>query len=351
MVEVYDRQDRFLGAGYINPNSLIAVRLLTREKERIDSDFFRRRILAAIEYRRRFALDFDSCRLIYSEGDYIPGLIADKYGDCLAVQFLTLGIEKHKDLILNLLDEILSPSAIILRNDSRSRILEGLGLEKRIVKGSLNILPIIKECGVLIEVDPMSGQKTGFFLDQRENRLALSRMCSGGKGLDLFCYTGAWGLQLAVKGMQVFFVDDSETALMQAKKNSALNRIESNCVFVKTEAFDFLKKEVESGNSYEIVVIDPPAFVKSRSKIKEALKGYRDLNSMAMRLVRKGGILATSSCSYHIERTTFLEMLRNAARDCKKSARLLEYRSQSRDHPVLLPVPETEYLKCAFIEL
>jgi 23S rRNA (cytosine1962-C5)-methyltransferase len=351
LVEVYDNKNKFIGIGYINPHSLISVRILTREREKINHDFFRKRIVNAINYRKRFLPESNSFRVIYSEGDFLPGLIVDKYADCLAIQFSTLGMEMMKDMGISVLDEILSPSVIVIRNDSQSRILEGLPLEKKVVKGSLDSLPIINEGEILIEVDPMTGQKTGFFLDQRENRIALGGYIKEGRGLDLFCYSGAWGLQLAKNGAFVTCIDDSETALSNAKRNFQLNRLEDRCDFVKDDVFKFMKREMESGSLYDFIVLDPPAFVKSRAKVKEALKGYREINAMAMRLIKKGGMLATSSCSYHIEKAMFLDMLRDSARDAGRNPRLMEYRSQGRDHPILLSVPETEYLKCAFLEL
>ncbi|MEW6738927.1 MAG: class I SAM-dependent rRNA methyltransferase [Nitrospirota bacterium] len=351
LVEVYDNKNKFIGIGYINPHSLISIRLLTREREKINHDFFRKRIVNAINYRKRFLPESNSFRVIYSEGDFLPGLIVDKYADCLAIQFSTLGMEMMKDMVISVLDEILSPSVIVLRNDSQSRILEGLPLEKKAVKGSLDSLPIINEGEILIEVNPMTGQKTGFFLDQRENRVALSNYIKEGRGLDLFCYSGAWGLQLAKNGAFVTCVDDSESALLKAKRNFELNRLEDRCDFVKDDVFKFMKREMESGSLYDFIVLDPPAFVKSRAKVKEALKGYREINAMAMRLIKKGGMLATSSCSYHIEKAMFLDMLRDSARDAGRNPRLMAYRSQGRDHPILLSVPETEYLKCAFLEL
>jgi 23S rRNA (cytosine1962-C5)-methyltransferase len=319
--------------------------------ENIDAAFFHRRITNSLNYREKFLSDYKSCRIIYSEGDLLPGLIVDKYADCLVVQFLTLGMNKMADMILNLLDEILSPSVIVLRNDTQSRVLEGLPLEKKIVKGSLDCLPLINEGGITLEVNPLLGQKTGFFLDQRENRTALSRCIKGGRGLDLFCYSGAWALQLAKNGAFVTCVDNSESAILLARKNFQLNNLSSNSNFIKDDVFEFLKREVSFCSEYDFIVLDPPAFVKSRAKIKEALRGYREINAMAMRLVKRGGILATSSCSYHIERAVFLDALRDAARDSDRTVRLLEYRSQGYDHPVLLSVPETEYLKCAFLEV
>ena len=355
LVEVYDNKNTFLGIGYINPHSLIAIRLLTREREDITPDFFRRKIGDAVNYRKRFLPDTSSCRLVFSEGDFLPGLIVDKYEDCLVVQLTTLGMDSLRDMILTVLEEMFSPAIIVLRNDSNSRTLEGLPLEKTIVKGALDTLPVIKDGEVSIEVNPMSGQKTGFFLDQRENRIALKQYIKGGNGLDLFCYSGAWGLHLAGNGANVTFVDDSEAAVSIARRNAGLNAemngLESRCEFIKDNVFDFLKRISAEGGLYDFIVLDPPAFVKSRAKIKEAARAYRDLNSRAMGLIKKGGLLATSSCSYHIDRAVFLEILREAARDAGRDVRLLEYRSQGRDHPVLLTVPETEYLKCAFLEL
>ncbi|MBF0558907.1 MAG: class I SAM-dependent rRNA methyltransferase [Nitrospirae bacterium] len=349
LVEVYDSQDVFLGIGYINPNSLIAVRLLTRKSEEIGADFFRKRIDEALLYRKRFLPDRKSCRLIYSEGDFLPGLIADRYNDCLVVQLLTAGMERQKDLLLGLLDEMLSPDMIVLKNDSSSRTLEGLPLEKMIVKGAGGGLVQISEGGIKGEVDPLSGQKTGFFLDQVENRMAFSRLISGGRGLDLFCYSGAWGLHLARNGARVTFVDSSEAAIRQAKRNAELNSLADTCSFLKADVFNFLEREVASGNLYDFVVLDPPAFVKSKTKLKEGLRGYREINAHAVRIIREGGLLATSSCSHHVDRAAFLDTLHLAAKDAGRNVRVMELRSQGQDHPVLLSMPETEYLKCAFI--
>jgi 23S rRNA (cytosine1962-C5)-methyltransferase len=351
IVELRDRKDTFLGIGYINPHSLIAARILTREREEINGDFFRKRILDAVEYRKRFLKDAESFRVIFSEGDLLPGLIVDKYGDCLTVQLLTAGIEKWEKPIIDVLDAIFSPSLVVLRNDSPARLLEGLIQEKRVVKGALDKLPVIREGSLLFGIDPLSGQKTGFFLDQRENREAFSRLVAGGKGLDLFCYAGAWSLHLAQKGADVKGIDESENAVALARKNAGLNGLSERCVFERADVFAFLKDEISQRNRYDFVVLDPPAFVKSRTKVKEALKAYRVINAHAMGLLKKGGFLATSSCSYHIDREMFIEMLRSAARDAGKQVRLVEMRSQAKDHPVLLSMPETEYLKCAFLEV
>ncbi|MGD0885454.1 MAG: class I SAM-dependent rRNA methyltransferase [Thermodesulfovibrionales bacterium] len=351
LVELRDRNDTFLGIGYINPHSLISVRILTRQREAIDPSFFRKRILDALNYRRRFVKDANSFRVIFSEGDFLPGLIVDKYNDCLSLQFLTAGIEKWADTLIALLEEILSPSVMVLRNDSSARALEGLNREKKVIKGSLEQLPVIREDSLSFEMDPLSGQKTGLFLDQRENRLAFSRLIEKGVGLDLFCYGGAWSMHLAGKGAQVVGVDESDSALALARRNAALNGLSERCTFEKADVFELLRNEKTAGNLYDFIVLDPPAFAKSRTKVKEALRGYREINGNAMGLLKKGGFLATSSCSYHIDRESFMEMLRRAARDAGRQVRLIETRSQAKDHPVVLSMPETEYLKAVFLEV
>ncbi len=351
IVELRDRKDAFMGIGYINPHSLIAVRILTRQRETIDEDFFRRRIFGALRYRERFLKEKETFRVIFSEGDLLPGLIVDKYERCLSVQVLTAGMERLFPTIFPILEEMLSPYVIVLRNDSPSRLLEGLKQEKRILKGDPNEFPVIREGPVAISVDPLSGQKTGFFLDQRENRIAFSELTGEGEGLDLFCYSGAWSMHLARKGARMTGIDQSEGAISQAWKNAELNHLSGSCSFLKADVFGFLKSRVEEERHYDFAVVDPPAFVKSGAKIKEAVKAYREINAGAMRLLKRGGLLATSSCSYHLSKELFIEMLRASAKDAGRQVRVVEMRSQARDHPVLLSMPETEYLKCAFLEV
>lgn len=351
LVELRDKQDSFLGIGYINPHSLIAVRVLTREREEIGPDFFRRRIQACLEYRRRAGVERDSCRVVYSEGDLLPGLIVDRYDTCLSVQILTLGMEQWTETVVGILDELLSPETIVLRNDSPARLLEGLVQEKRVLKGELKRLPRLREDGVVLEVDPLGGQKTGFFLDQRENRIAFGRLLREGRGLDLFCYSGSWSIHMARNGAAVVGIDDSVEAIRLAERNAELNGVAGRCSFRKADVFAFLTGEASSGRTYDFIVLDPPAFVKAKTKVREALRGYREINANALRLVGKGGLLATSSCSHHIGREMFLDMLRSTARDAGKQVRVIEVRSQARDHPVLLSMPETEYLTCLFLEV
>ncbi len=349
IVELRDRKDQFLGIGYINPHSLITIRLLTRRKERINRSFFETRIKDAISFRERILPDMNSCRLIYSESDLLSGLIVDKYSDWLVIQSLTAGMDRFLPQIVEILDDLIKPSTIFLKNDTPLRTLEGLELKTEFIKGTGEHLPVIKEGDISLKVDPVHGQKTGFFLDQRENRLLLSELIKESRGLDLFCYTGAWGLQLAKKGCQVLFIDDSEKALAIAKENAELNGISQRCTFLKTDVFDYLS--AQGKEDLDFIVLDPPAFVKAKAKIEEALRGYRFINSTCMRLLKKGGILATSSCSHHISRELFLELLRQAARGAGRTIRIIEFRSQAKDHPVLLQVPETEYLKCAILQI
>jgi len=342
--------DLFLGRGYINPRSLISVRLLTRGKEEIDREFVRRRVQSAIALRERLLGKRDAFRLIYSEGDYLPGLIVDAYANCLVLQFLTAGMEEFKGIVIEILNEMLNPEIMVLRNESRIRTLEGLPLYKEVIKGDLQKMPVVEENGLLFEIDPYEGQKTGFFLDQRENRTSLKKFVRGGKGLDLFCYLGAWSMHLASTGAEITGVDASERAVTKAQKIAEMNGFRDRAVFLKDDVFSFLEKELESTEKkYDFIVLDPPAFVKSSGKIKEAVKAYRELNEMSMRLIKPGGILATSSCSYHLSREMFTDMLHSAGKNAERGLRLIEMRSQGPDHPVLLSMPETEYLKCAFL--
>lgn len=350
IVRVYERTSNLLGIGYINPHSLISIRLLTNQPEEIDKDFFRKRINCALDYRKRLNLDSDSFRVLYSESDLLPGLIVDIYKDILVLQILTFGMELLKETIIEVIDQIFHPVSIVLRNDSPFRRLEGLPLEKKVIKGDCSDV-VIREGDLFFHVDTLSGQKTGFFLDQRENRLVFSKLTGKGKGLDLFCYSGAWAIHMASSGAQVIGVDESDHAIEMSKRNAEINNLSERCRFIKTNVFDFLNEDIRVGNRYDYIVLDPPAFVKSKEKIKEAIRAYRKINADAMRLLNNNGLLATSSCSHHISREAFLDILRAASKDAGKKFRLIEMRSQAKDHPILLSMPETEYLKCAILEV
>ncbi|HYA88306.1 MAG TPA: class I SAM-dependent rRNA methyltransferase [Nitrospirota bacterium] len=349
LVDVQDFFGRFIGRGYINPHSLIAVRILTRKQEEIDLAFFKDKISAAHDLRKDFGFG-ESYRAVFSEGDGLPGLIVDKYVDTLVVQSSTAGIDRLLDEVVAALKEEYSPSAIVLRNDTGSRALEGLSQEKRVIVGSLAGPVTIEESGIAYRVDVLDGQKTGFFFDQRENRLALKDCARGRRTLDCFCYLGAWSLTAAKFGAsEVIGLDASEKAISQATDNAALNGL--SVKFKIADVFDELRLLEKKGERFGCIVLDPPAFVKSRSKVREALKGYKDINLRAMRLLEPGGSLVTCSCSHHIDQELFREMLIDAAYSAGREARILEMRSQARDHPMLLAAKETQYLKCAILKM
>jgi len=347
IVDVADHAGRFVGRGYINPRSLIAVRLLTRKQEAIDLDFLRRKIAAARALRDSLGFG-ESYRAVFSEGDGLPGLIVDKYGNTLVVQSLTAGIDRLLNDVITALTDEYAPEAIVLRNDTGSRVLEGLAQEKRVVLGAINGPITFEESGISFRVDVLEGQKTGFFFDQRENRLALKDYVRGRRTLDCFCYVGAWSLSAARFGAsEVLGLDSSEKAIALATENAALNGLTAR--FKAADVFDELRSLEKRHERFGCIVLDPPAFVKSRAKVREGLKGYKEINLRAMKLLEPGGILATCSCSHHIDQELFREMLIDAAYSAGRQARVLETRSQARDHPVLLAARETQYLKCAIL--
>jgi len=347
LVDVVDFSGRFVGRGYLNPRTLIAVRLLSRKPETIDTAFFRSRIGAARDLRSRLGLG-DSYRAIFSEGDGIPGLIVDKYADTIVAQSLTAGIERLQDPIIASLLEVYSPTSILLRNDAASREIEGLPLEKRTVHGDPPGVVTIEESGLTYQVDVMEGQKTGFFFDQRENRQALRGLVAGRRALDCFCYVGAWSLSAARFGAaEVTGIDASDKAIALARTNASLNGLHVN--FRTADVFDELRLLEKNNERYGCIILDPPAFVKSRAKVREALKGYKEINLRALRLLDTGGVLASCSCSHHIDHDLFREMIIDAAHSAGRTLRLLEMRSQARDHPMLLAARETQYLKCAIL--
>ncbi len=347
LVDVLDAGGRFVGRGYVNPHSLIAVRILTRKQETIDLAFFRAKIATARSLRAMLGFG-DSFRAIYGEGDGLPGLIVDKYADTLVVQSTTAGIDRLQDMVLAALTDEYKPQAIVLRNDTASRELEGLSLETRVALGSVTDLVTIEESGIKYRVDVLAGQKTGFFFDQRENRLALKDVVKGRRTLDCFCYVGAWSLNAAKFGAsEVTGVDSSQKAIDLATANAEMNGLAAR--FMTADVFDELRRLEKQHERFGCVILDPPAFVKSRAKVREALKGYKEINLRGMKLLEPGGILVTCSCSHHIDQDLFMEMLIDAAHSAGKQARLLEMRSQARDHPMLLAARETQYLKCAIL--
>ena len=341
-----------MGIGYANPHSLIAVRLLTREREETGPAFVRQRVELAKRLRDQLNPGRESCRVFFAESDLLPGLIVDRYGRHLCVQSLTAGVERMLPAILDALVEAYAPEGLILRNDSGLRQLEGLPLEKKLAYGTYDGPVDVEIGGLRFNVDLMEGQKTGFFLDQVDNYAVLDTVSGGADALDLFCHTGAWAMSAVNKGaVSCTGIDSSAKALETAAANARLNGLEDRLSFVREDVFSALKRLGGEGRRYGLIISDPPAFIKSRSKIAEGLKGYRDLNTRVLRLVKPGGWLVSCSCSHHMDRETFLEVLRSAATGADRTVRLAEFRSQSKDHPVLLAAPETEYLKCALLQV
>lgn len=347
IVDVLDFAGKFVGRGYINPHTLIAVRILTRKREEIGSDFFRARITAARAIRTGLGFG-ESFRAVFSEGDGLPGLIVDKYTDTLVIQSLTAGIDRMLNIIIPALKDEYSPKAIVLRNDAASRGLEGLIQEKRVIYGTITGPVTIEESGIRFNVDVLEGQKTGFFLDQRENRQAIKDYVKGKRTLDCFCYIGAWALSAARFGASsVIGLDASEKAIKLASENASMNGLAAQ--FKTTDVFDELRRLEKDRENFGCIILDPPAFVKSKAKVREALKGYKEINLRAMKLLETGGTLVSCSCSHHIDQELFREMLIDAAHAAGRQARLLEMRFQARDHPMLLAARETQYLKCGIL--
>ncbi|HEY5594601.1 MAG TPA: class I SAM-dependent rRNA methyltransferase [Nitrospiria bacterium] len=352
IVEVKNHSGEWVGRGYFNPRSLIAVRLLSRKRVEINEDFFDQKISQAQSLRERWLPGEEACRIVFGEADGLPGLIVDRYGAVLAVQLLTAGMDRFTGPVLQVLIKRFQPAAVVARNDTAGRTLEGLPQEKRLLYGELPPSVVIQKNGLSFEVDVWEGQKTGFFLDQSENYRCLEEWASGARVLDAFCHTGAWGLHAAKYGAKsVLGMDSSERAIHQAQANAERNGLGSVCRFIKEDVFDGLRRLHAAGERFDAVILDPPAFVKSRQKIKEAIRGYKEINRLAMLLLSPAGVLVTCSCSHLVGNEMFREMLVSAAADAKRSFYIADWRTQGRDHPIVLGIPETEYLKCVLLQL
>jgi 23S rRNA (cytosine1962-C5)-methyltransferase len=351
IVDVYDSKNRYLGSGYINPQSKIIVRLMTREHEEINRDFFRKKILQAWEYRKKL-VDTSSCRVIFGEADFLPALIVDKFGDYLSIQTLSLGIEKYKDIIVELLEEILEPKGIYERNDVQIREKEGLEQKKGFIKGPFNTSVEIMENEVKMLVDIENGQKTGYFLDQRENRAALKPFVKDARVLDTFTHTGGFALHAAYYGAsEVTAVDISAHAIEYVKRNAELNGLQDKIKGVVGNVFDVLKEYQVANEQFDVVILDPPAFCKTKAAVEGAYRGYKDINLRGMKILKPGGFLVTCSCSHYMYPGLFMEMLQDAARDAKRMVRQVEFRTQAKDHPVLYGSDESMYLKCVILQV
>ena len=345
VVSVKSARGRMLGCAFYNPQSQIAMRFVTFRDERVDADFFRAKVRRAVAYRRAFA-DLQSCRLIFAESDGLPALIVDSFGGVLSMQCLCLGMEKYRSVIVDALADEMKPLGIYQRDDVPVRELEGLEQQTGLLYGEVPDRVEIMENGVRFLVDVKNGQKTGFFLDQKENRAAIAPFVKGKRVLDCFTHTGSFALHAAHYGAaEVTGVDISDYACQCAAENARLNGL-SNVCFVCANAFDLLKEQSAAGEKYDVVILDPPAFTKTRQATESALRGYKEINLRGMKLLRDGGYLVTCSCSQHVLPPMFQKVVLEAAADTRTQLQQVEFRTQGRDHPILPALPETEYLKC-----
>ena len=349
IVDICDVKGKFYGKAFYSDKSQIALRLVTTSDEIVNREFWLNRLKMAISLREKTVSDTEVCRLINGEGDGIPSVIVDRYKEVLSIQTLCQGSDRIKDLIAEILSKLIDPVSIIERNDGKVRDLEGLPRQISVLKGFDPGEIVCLENGLKFIFHPSSGQKTGAFLDQRENR-ALAGRLSFGAGLDCFCYAGGFALNMAKSCEEVEAIDISESAIELAKKNAQLNGI-TNINFETDSVFDRLKLYDTQKRKFDTIVLDPPAFAKSRAHVEAAVRGYREINLRAMRLLDSGGLLITCSCSQHIDENAFLNILTEAASDARRRVQVIEKRTQGKDHPFLLSMPETYYLKCIFLRI
>ena len=352
IVEVYTNDNKFVGKGYINQKSQIVVRLLTRDRnELINEVFFHNRIKAAWEYRKKIGYT-ENCRLVFGEADFMPALIIDKFNDYFVIQTLSLGMDLWKDAITKALQSIFSPKGIYERNDVPVRELEGLEQKKGFLSEPFDPSIIIKENGLQFYVDIENGQKTGYFLDQQDNRRAIKNIVKGADVLGTFTYTGTFEIHAAHYGAKsVLGIDVSENAVAQATRNAELNGLGSICTFEAANAFDVLKQWAKDSRQYDVVMLDPPAFTKSRENIQKALIGYKEVNLRGIKLIRPGGFLVTSSCTNLVSPEMFVDTINAAAKDAKRRLRQVTFRAQASDHPILWGLENTNYLKFLIMQV
>ncbi len=339
---------RFIGKGYLNHASKILVRIFIRGSEEDGEELYRERIGAAWEYRKSLGYE-NCCRVVFGEADNLPALIVDKYADVLVVQFLSLGVHRRKELVCRVLKELFSPRGIYERSDAAVRAKEGLPLEKGVLYGEVPDEVVVEENGLKMSVDVKNGQKTGYFLDQKENRFAIRRFARG-RVLDCFCNSGGFSLNAALTAREVTAVDVSPPALGNVEKNARLNGLTN----IKTrcgDVFEVLREYKTKGEKFSLIVLDPPAFCKSAAEVKDAYRGYKDINLLAMKLVERGGFLATCSCSHYMTPPLFEKMLSEAAKESGRRVRCAEIRTQAPDHPALLNEEETRYLKFFILQV
>jgi len=352
LVRVVDERGRAQGSALYSSASQIAIRMLAPGPVENFSGLIRERLLAAIRYRNQVVTDTDACRLVFSEADFLPGLIVDRYNDVLTVQALTQAMDSEaaRQAVISTLAEQLSPAGVVERVEERVRELEQLPPRANGLLAGEKMDTLFTMNGVRFQYRGLEGQKTGAFLDQRENYAAAARYAHG-EALDVFCYQGGFALHLAGVCSRVMGVDSSRAALEAAEQNAALNQPAQESEWIEGNAFDLLKDYSEAGRQYDTIVLDPPAFARSRKTLDTALRGYKELNLRALKMLRPGGVLVTCSCSYHVSEGDFLETVASAALDARRTLRLIEKRGQGRDHPVLVGVPETSYLKCLILQV
>ena len=350
VVQVQAPNGRVLGQAFYNGGSKIALRWLTDDAApKVDRAFWIARLKAALDYRQRVVCNSNACRLVFSEADAIPGLIVDRYDTVLVLQSLSLGVERILPTLVEGLQELVHPTAILAFNDSSVRTLEGLPKERRVLVGTQPERVVIQEGDRRYYVDVAKGQKTGIYLDQRDNRLR-ARDFARGRVLDAFAYQGAFSIQVADKADEVLAIEDSEWSVQMLKENLALNEI-GNVKAERGNAFDRLRTLEQEKQKFDLVILDPPAFAKNKLEVEGALRGYREINLRAMQVLKPGGTLITCSCSYNISDEIFLQILREASSGAGRAVRLIETRTQSLDHPILLTHPESKYLKCLILEV
>ena len=352
IVLVHDFDGYPLGRGFINRNSKLIVRMMTRDRDTdVDESFIRMRVKNAWEYRKKVMDDVSSCRVIFGEADFLPGLVVDKFADVLVVESLALGSDRFKGMIVDVLKELMEADGIHIRgvyerSDAKVREQEGMERKKGFIGEPFDTKVEIVENGVRCYVDVKDGQKTGFFLDQKYNRRAAAKLCKGARVLDCFTHTGSFALNAGMAGAEhVTGVDASELGVAQARENAALNGLEDRVEFICEDVFDLLPRLEKQGEKFDVVILDPPAFTKSRSSIKKAVKGYREINLRGMKLVKDGGYLATCSCSHFMDQELFAKTIGQAAQNVHKRLRQVEFRTQAPDHPILWGAGDSYYLK------
>lgn len=352
IVDVFTHTGVFVGRGYINPQSQILVRLLTRDKnEQINDGFFLQRLQKAWDYRKKIGY-VENCRLVFGEADELPALVIDKFNDYLVIQTLALGIDRWKPAIVAALEKIFSPKGIYERNDVPVRELEGLPQQKGFLSAPFDTNIILKENGLQFHVDIENGQKTGYFLDQQDNRRAIQHIVKGADVLEAFCYTGTFSCHAAHYGAKsVLGLDISENAVATARRNAELNGLQDKCKFQAVNAFDQLKAWTKEDKKFDVVILDPPAFTKSRENIQKAITGYKEINLRGMKLLKPGGFLVTASCTNLVTPSMFLETIDLAAKDARKKIRQVTFMTQAQDHPILWNIENTTYLKFLIVEV